>query len=143
MVAHPFHATPSTLSKRTFTLLLAPTGQLSGDGQLRELFQERRERHAGQGDLWYLSAPVVRVLGQGAAGHEAVVAVDPAVITWLQLRFGGIRRTVVLNTALLEERADALPPAAPRRPLCPRGRQGTPSRCKPWALICSATAPWR
>lgn len=120
MVAHPFQATPATLPKRTFTLLLAPTGQLSGDGQLRELFQERRERQAVENDLWYMSAPVVGEVGQGAAGHEAVVAVDPAVITWLQLRFGGIRRTVVLNTALLVERAGALPPAAPCAPVAAR-----------------------
>lgn len=109
MVAHPFDATPHP----TLTLLVAPTGQLSGDGQLRELFQERRARPSTDNDLWYLNATVVGELGQGSAGHEAVVAVDPAVITWLQLRFGGQLRTVVLNNALLEERASELPPRAP------------------------------
>jgi hypothetical protein len=33
-------------------VLLAPLGQLSGDGQLRELIEERRERHTGTGPVW-------------------------------------------------------------------------------------------
>jgi hypothetical protein len=36
------------------TLLLAPTGQLSGDGQLRELMAERRSHTGGDAALWFL-----------------------------------------------------------------------------------------
>jgi hypothetical protein len=44
---------------------------------------------------------------------EAIVAGDAAVITWLQLRFGGCAGTLALPTGWLQERAGALPPRAP------------------------------
>ena len=55
-MAHPFASQPLQ-PLLDVQLLLAPGRQLSGDGQLRELMQERR-RHLGDGSggLWYLSA---------------------------------------------------------------------------------------
>lgn len=95
-------------------LLLAPAGQLSGDGQLRELMAERRDRLSPQVPLWYLSPELVQELYLASGGQEAVVAGEDAVITWLQLRFGGRTKTAVLSTTQLQERAGALPPRAPQ-----------------------------
>lgn len=80
-------------------MLLAPSGQLSGDGQLRELIAERRDRLGADVPLWYLPA-------------------EPTVITWLQLRFGGSRHELQLTTgqlSLTELRrwGAELPPPAP------------------------------
>ncbi|NQV09649.1 MAG: hypothetical protein HQ527_00525 [Cyanobacteria bacterium] len=100
-------------------LLLAPGGQLSGDGQLRELIAERRERQGDHVELWHLSPLVLAALlpeltaGQERAGQEAVVAGDPAVITWLQLRFGGSMHTALLDPQQLHNQAGGLPPRAP------------------------------
>lgn len=94
-------------------LLLAPQGQLSGDGQLRELIQEQRERKGSEAPIWYLPPALVRQLGLGAATEEAVAAADAATLTWLQLRFGGAIRPCDLRPEALAERAAALPPAAP------------------------------
>jgi hypothetical protein len=99
---------------RPLPLLLAATGQLSGDGQLRELIAERRERQGAQVELWYVPPAVLAaLLPEHAAGTEAVVAADPAVITWLQLRFGGSLGTAVLDPQQLHNRAGGLPPRAP------------------------------
>lgn len=95
-------------------LLLAPAGQLSGDGQLRELIAERRDRLGHQVPLWYLSPKLVQELCLACGGQEAVVAAEAAVITWLQLRFGGRTKTAVLSSAQLQERAGELPPRAPQ-----------------------------
>lgn len=114
-MAVPSFAPAPDAGPGTLSLLLAPEGQLSGDGQLRELFQERRERRCDQAALWYLPPAGVRELGLAgsASPGEAVVAADPAVITWLQLRFGGQRQTASLSPSLLTERAGELPPGAP------------------------------
>jgi hypothetical protein len=114
-------------------MLLAPLGQLSGDGQLRELIAERRERKGPDVELWYLEPDLVVELGllqvltppprekqatsqpgqRSGELIEAIVAGDSAVITWLQLRFGGTTGTVTLTPSLLHERAGSLPPQAP------------------------------
>jgi len=92
------------------TLLLAPDGQLSADGQLRELMAERQAHADGDAGLWFLPASLLPQLGITAPDQEAVAARDPQVITWLQLRFGGEVRPTTLTAAQLQERAAALPP---------------------------------
>jgi hypothetical protein len=114
MSAAPF--APAPAATRDLAVLLAPPGQLSGDGQLRELMQERRGRLGPEVELWYLPPAQVLKLGLNGDRHdlrEAVVAGDPAVITWLRLRFGGESDTALLAPALLMELAADLPPRAP------------------------------
>jgi hypothetical protein len=94
-------------------VLLAPVPQLSGDGQLRELIQERRERSDSTGAIWYLPPELVAAQGLGQ-GLEAVVTPAAAVCTWLQLRFGGCTSEAPLTRAWLDAEAGALPPAAPQ-----------------------------
>ncbi|WP_411868011.1 hypothetical protein [Vulcanococcus limneticus] len=115
-------ATPDGSSR--LGLLLAPQGQLSGDGQLRELIQEHREHKGAEAAIWFLPPAVVRQLGLGPAGEEAVAAADPATLTWLQLRFGGAIRPCDLQPETLTQQAAALPPAAPLAAvaLAPSGR---------------------
>ncbi|CAK6690636.1 hypothetical protein VB716_14175 [Synechococcus sp. CCY9201] len=112
----PFTATPGR-ALQSLTLLLAPEGALSGDGQLRELFLERRTRQDGPTDLWYLPCSAVRELSLNDGSAEAVAALDPAVITWLQLRFGGDCQRVELPSGGLEPWASDLPPVAPLAPM--------------------------
>ena len=114
MSAVPF--APAPAAARDLAVLLAPPGQLSGDGQLRELMQERRERLGPEVELWYLPPTLVLKLGLNRDRQdlrEAVIAGDPAVITWLRLRFGGVTETALLAPALLHEQAADLPPRAP------------------------------
>ena len=86
-------------------LLLAPPGQLSGDGQLRELMLERRRHlNSASGDLW--------VLPRGREGQEAIAIADPAVAIWLQLRFGGVLQPARIHRAWLDRMALELPAAA-------------------------------
>lgn len=94
-------------------LLLAPAGELSGDGQLRELMREQR-RHSvdGSGGIWYLPAHHCRHLLR-RQGVEGVVLLERGTAVWLQLRFGGTLQPVHLPAAWLSERALALAPAAP------------------------------
>ncbi|KEF42234.1 MAG: hypothetical protein ER33_06850 [Cyanobium sp. CACIAM 14] len=118
MPSAPF--TPSaTAQVRTLSLLLAPSGQLSGDGQLRELIEERRDRKGPDVEIWYLPPALVEEMALGSALEEAVLAGDPAVITWLQLRFGGRRSEAPLSPTLLHDRARGLPPRAPLAPVHP------------------------
>jgi hypothetical protein len=113
-MAHPFDPAQT---HQLLHVLVAPEGQLSGDGQLRELLQERRE-HLGPGaQLWYLSAALTQELDLASGAQEAVASVDPAVITWLELRFGGRCKATVLALATLEQRATGLPPHAPKAAL--------------------------
>ena len=93
------------------SVLLAPLGQLSGDGQLRELIEERRAGQGGTGPIWYLPPAQVAALGLGQ-GVEAVATPSSAVLTWLQLRFGGRTSTAAIPTDWLEAEATALPPRA-------------------------------
>jgi hypothetical protein len=139
MTAAPF--TPAApVSARSLPLLLAPLGQLSGDGQLRELIEERRDRKGPDVELWYVEPALVdglnlrqalsnppeqgRPTGQPgeltAQPLEAIVAGDSAVITWLQLRFGGSTGATILSPTLLHERAGGLPPKAPQAAVEPR-----------------------
>ncbi|WP_094584035.1 hypothetical protein [Synechococcus sp. BO 8801] len=120
---------PPTAPLRSLSFLVAPLGQLSGDGQLRELIEERRQRKGADVELWYLGQDLVEELRLAQAFRhppakdqertrpqgpiEAIVAGDAAVITWLQLRFGGCAGTLALPTGWLQERAAALPPRAP------------------------------
>ncbi|WP_286195468.1 hypothetical protein [Synechococcus sp. CCAP 1479/9] len=120
---------PPTAPMRSLSFLVAPLGQLSGDGQLRELIEERRQRKGADVELWYLGQDLVEELhlaqafrhppakhqdpGSAQGPIEAVVAGDAAVITWLQLRFGGCAGSLALPTGWLQERAGALPPRAP------------------------------
>ncbi|MBD2549494.1 hypothetical protein H6G65_07820 [Microcystis elabens FACHB-917] len=120
----------------SLSFLVAPLGQLSEDGQLRELIEERRQRKGAEPGLWYLAPELVDELCLGPAfrpaspdGHgrlppelwprreqriEAIVAGDAAVITWLQLRFGGCTGTITIPVSWLQERATGVPaPASP------------------------------
>ena len=91
-------------------VLLAPLGQLSGNGQLRETVQERRKRKGEDVPFWYLSPDLVMKLDLPGSGQEAVVAEDLAAINWLKLRFGGESYTFHLDLDQLREQATALPP---------------------------------
>lgn len=110
-MAHPF----SPLAEAPVAclqLLKAPSGQLSGDGQLRELMQERRRHlNTANGGLWYLSPAMLQSLGH-LDGQEGLVIADPAAATWLQLRFGGQLSPLALSLASLDQLALALPAAA-------------------------------
>ncbi|MFO8236910.1 MAG: hypothetical protein R6U00_01390 [Prochlorococcaceae cyanobacterium] len=117
----PSAATPSpAVAAQQWHVLLAPAGDLSGDGQLRELISERRERRGGTGAIWYLPPPLGAELGlgEGLEALEAVVTPTASVLTWLQLRFGGRvagpSAQARLTTAWLDAEAGALPPAAPQ-----------------------------
>ena len=92
-------------------LLLAPRGQLSADGQLGELIRERRSRLGGDGGILYLAPELLAAQGLASADLEAVAARDSAVITWLQLRFGGRRQSWQLAVAALPAGCLDLPPA--------------------------------
>lgn len=95
-------------------LLLNANAQLSGDGQLRELIQERRQHHGCRhGGLWFLPPSLLIELGLGTAQLEGLVIADPKAATWLQLRFGGDLRQVNVSTRWLNSQAQALPAPAP------------------------------
>ncbi len=102
-------------------LLVAPRGQLSADGQLGELIRERRSRLGGDGGIFYLRPELLASQSLASqslaaeplasADQEAVAAQDSAVITWLQLRFGGRRQSWELPIGALPEGSLDLPPA--------------------------------
>jgi len=98
---------------KQLSVLLAPFGQLSGDGQLRESFNERRDRKGKDFPLWFLTREMVIELDLAGPGYEAVIADDPTVVNWLQLRFGGEILTAELSIDHLNENANDLPPTAP------------------------------
>lgn len=109
---HPFAST-AVEPCLPLQLLLAPAGQISGDGQLRELMLERRLNHGSpDGGLWYLPPSLVTQLGHSPR-CEALAVRDQAAAIWLQLRFGGQLQSVCLAEAWLAEQALALPSAAP------------------------------
>ena len=94
-------------------VLLAPFGELSADGQLRESMNERRIRRDEKYPLWYLSPELLSKFGlkaYSALNYEAVAALDPGVITWLKLRFGGNRICIKSDVNTLWKYASELPP---------------------------------
>tara|TARA_Y100001970_G_C13786520_1_gene628056 strand:+ start:310 stop:645 length:336 start_codon:yes stop_codon:yes gene_type:complete len=101
---------------KSFSVLFAPEGQLSGDGQLRESFFERRDRRGADYPMWYLSPELAKKFQVPTKdGNEAVVAEDPSDIAWLKLRFGGERCVMEINPDQLKEIANNLPPFPKRR----------------------------
>ena len=98
------------------SVLIAPLGQLSGDGQLLESFRERRDRRGANYPMWYLSPEQVKQFNLSAKdNYEAVVAEESLAIAWLKLRFGGERTQASLDQAKLWEIAGEEPPAPQRR----------------------------
>ena len=97
-------------------VLLAPAGQLCGNGQLRESFDERRARRGSDYPMWYLSPELVQKFQlHEDSNFEAVVAADSSSIAWLQLRFGGERKTAQIQTSELWEHAGNPPSRDVRR----------------------------
>ena len=90
--------------------LLAPVGQLSANGQLRETVKERRKKNGSSVPFWYLSPELVQKFNLPGSGMEAVVAEDLTAINWLKLRFGGESCTAHIDLEELREHATALPP---------------------------------
>ncbi len=94
-------------------VLLAPKGQLSGHGQLRESMHERRTRMGDDYPMWYLNSTLVQQFNVSEEkGMEAVIAEDKSAIAWLNLRFGGERFTKSLDPEELWEKANLLPEPA-------------------------------
>ena len=91
-------------------VLLAPFGQLSGNGQLRETVKERRNRQGDDVPFWYLSPALVQKFDLATSDVEGVVAEELTAINWLKLRFGGRSCTVHIDLDQLREEATALPP---------------------------------
>ena len=92
-------------------VLLAPVGQLSANGQLRETVQERRKKKGDHASFWYLSPELVRKFDLSVSNFEGVVAEDLTAINWLKLRLGGQKTSVKLDLDQLRQEANALPPA--------------------------------
>ena len=98
---------------KTLNVLLAPEGQLQGNGQLRESFHERRDRKGEDYPMWFLNSSLVSKFNiTEKDGYEAVVAEDATTIAWLKLRFGGEKLSKELNIDELWEHA-SLPPEPP------------------------------
>ena len=91
-------------------LLLAPSGQLSGNGQLRETLRDRRSRKGEDVPFWYLSPELVQKFELGEQGFEAVLASELTAINWLKLRFGGKSTSILIDIDQLKEHARGLPP---------------------------------
>jgi len=102
--------------------LVAPVGRLSGDGQLRELMQERRDHGSLDGPgIWYVPEVWSEAVF-AAVGMEAVVVREARVATWLELRFGVASQPFQMADSWLGRHAAELPPAAPVQPLDRSGR---------------------
>ena len=98
---------------KALNVLLAPEGQLQGNGQLRESFSERRSRKGADYPMWYLNSSLVRKFNvTGKKGYEAVVAEDSTTIAWLKLRFGGETLTQSFDIEELWQHASQ-PPEPP------------------------------
>tara|TARA_B100001250_G_scaffold203415_1_gene174480 strand:+ start:781 stop:1107 length:327 start_codon:yes stop_codon:yes gene_type:complete len=93
-------------------VLLAPAGELCGNGQLRETIKERRARKGSEHPMWYLSPELVKSFSLSTENLEAVVAQEISAINWLQLRFGGEIISYEFDISLLREKAMELPPSA-------------------------------
>ena len=68
----------------TVYVLVAPSGQLTGHGQLRETIRERRNRKGQDVSFWYLSQELVQKLDLFSEGYEAVIADEITAINWLK-----------------------------------------------------------
>ena len=90
--------------------LVAPLGQLSGNGQLRETVQERRSRLGDQVSFWYLTPDLVQKYNLSGTGMEGVIAEDLTAINWLKMRFGGESKDAQMDLEQLREHATDLPP---------------------------------
>ena len=98
---------------KALNVLIAPEGQLQGNGQLRESFYERRDRRGEDYPMWYLNSSLVSKFNiTEKEGYEAVVAEDATTIAWLKLRFGGEKLSKELNIDELWQHA-SLPPEPP------------------------------
>ena len=98
---------------KALNVLLAPEGQLQGNGQLRESFHERRDRKGSDYPMWFLNSSLVNKFNiSDKEGYEAVVAEESSTIAWLKLRFGGEKLIKTLNIDELWEHA-SLPPEPP------------------------------
>ncbi len=91
-------------------VVLAPAGQLSGNGQLRETVRERRNRKGDDIAFWYLSPELAKKFDLPGTNVEAVVAEDLTAINWLKLRFGGETVSLKFDLDQLRELANSLPP---------------------------------
>jgi len=97
--------------KKSVYALMAPVGQLTGNGQLRESIQERRRIYEKEARFWYLSNKLVDQFELALEeGLEAVVAEELSVVVWQQLRFGGKIVSANLDIKDLNEDASQLPP---------------------------------
>jgi len=96
-------------------VLLAPLGQLSGNGQLRETVKERRNRLGQDVSFWYLSPELVNQFNLSDKSLEGVVSSDLTAINWLKLRFGGDSITFPFDLDKLRELATELPSPPPFR----------------------------
>ena len=94
----------------TFYVLLAPAGQLTGNGQLRETISERRNRKGADVAFWYLSPDLVKLFEISDTSFEAVVADEITAINWVKLRFGGKVQKMELDILKLRQNAMELPP---------------------------------
>ena len=102
-------------AKKPFYVLIAPAGQLCGNGQLRETISERRNRKGDDVPFWYLSPELLKRFDLTQTDSEAVVAEEETAINWLQLRFGGDISIIDMDMEALKREAMDLPPAAPAR----------------------------
>ena len=105
---------------KTLNVLLAPEGQLQGNGQLRESFHERRARKGEDYPMWFLNSSLVSKFNiTEEQGFEAVVAEDSTTIAWLKLRFGGEKLTKALDIEELWKFASQPPDPPERRDISP------------------------
>ena len=105
---------------KTLNVLLAPEGQLQGNGQLRESFHERRSRKGEDYPMWFLNSSLVNKFNIAVEdGYEAVVAEDSTTIAWLKLRFGGERLTKTFEIEELCQYASQPPEPTERRDIAP------------------------
>ena len=105
---------------KALNVLLAPEGQLQGNGQLRESFHERRDRKGADYPMWFLTSSLVLKFNiSEKEGYEAVVAEDSTTIAWLKLRFGGKRLSKTLDIEELWQYASHPPEPPERRDITP------------------------
>ncbi len=90
--------------------LVAPVGQLTGNGQLRETISERRNRKGNDIAFWYLPPDLVVKFGIADSSQEVVISDEITAVNWLKLRFGGEVKNINLEIEKLRQFAMELPP---------------------------------